>query len=52
MASYYAIIKQKEVRFWILAEFGQTMGTFSEGKLLDKRAGDKKLNGVTELRQK
>ena len=52
MASYYAIISQKEVRFSILAESGQTMGIFSEGKLLDKRAGDKKLNGVTELRQK
>ena len=52
MASYYAIIRQNEVRFCILAEFVQTMGTFREGKLLDKGAGDNKLNAVTELRQK
>jgi hypothetical protein len=52
MASYYAIIWQNEVRFWLLAEFVQTRATFSEGKPLDKGAGDRKLNAITELRQK
>lgn len=52
MAWYHGIIRQNEARYWVLAEFVQTKGTFSEVNLLYKRARGKRLNAVTELRQK
>ena len=44
----------KAKRGWILGSGGicTNEGHLSEGKLLNKEAGEKKLNGVTELRQK
>lgn len=52
MAWYHGTIRQHEARYWVLVEFVQIKGTASEGNLLDKGAGGKRLNAVTELRQK
>ena len=44
--------KAKRDKNFFAVEFFQTGSTLSEGKLLDKGAEDKRLNAVTELRQK